>query len=199
MPAIVSHKYRFITPHIPRTGGTSLTEYLLPHLGKDDKMGPMLEKHQALRTIQRGFRRHGVFTNYTKFAIVRHPFDRIASLHQGYSPKCTLGSLIEQMVQGQVDIDTYAFFWPIGRWICDLEGNNLLDETFRLEDGLGQAVQFLNDMGVPLKGEIPHVNEGPLKSKDREKYLELWSGLSYPHQEAFKHLYQWDYEAFGYE
>jgi hypothetical protein len=204
MSAIVSHKYKFIYPHIPRTGGTSLTDLILPHLGRDDVM-QNLEKHQALRTLQRGFRRKGVFDNYTKFAVVRHPFDRIASLHQGYTPKCTMSSLIEQMDTGKVDINTYAFFWPIGRWITDLEGNNLLDETFRFEDGLGHAVQFLNDLGMPVKIEdLPHINKGVKNDDSGENlnkafYLEQWQGLSYPHQEAFKNLYQWDYEAFGYE
>ncbi len=176
-----------------------MTDFIMPHLGPDDATGKTLEKHQAMRTLQRGFRRKGMFDNYAKFAVVRHPFDRIASLHQGYEPKCTLGSLIEQMAQGLIDINTYAFFWPQGRWLCDLEGNNLLDTVFRLEDSLEHVVDFLKDLGVPLKGELPHVNEGPLKSKAREKYEAAWNDLSYTHQAAFKHLYQWDYEAFGYE
>jgi hypothetical protein len=204
MPAIVSHKYKFIFPHIPRTGGTSLTDFIMPHLGKNDVTDKTLEKHQAMRTLQRGFRRKGVFDNYVKFAVVRHPFDRIASLHQGYKPKCTLSSLIEQMTRGSICIDTYAFFWPIGRWLCDLEGNNLLDQTFRLEDGMEHVADFLKDLGVPQHHVITHVNKGVRNNGSGENlnkafYLEQWEGLTRSQQTTFKHIYKWDYETFGYE
>ncbi len=177
-----------------------MTEFIKPHLGKSDAIDPyMLPKHESLRTISIGFRRKNVFRDYVKFAIVRHPFDRIASLHQGYSPECTFSDLVRQMASGQIDINKIAFFWPMGRWLCDRDGNNLVDVTFRLEDGFGFVTDFLKDLGVPNNGNFPHLNEGKLKSENREKYEEVWNGLSLEIRYLFKELYAWDYEAFGYE
>ena len=197
MSAIVSHKFKFIFPHIPRTGGTSLTEFIMPQLGRKDRTDSTLEKHQALRTLKLGF---DEFDDYVKFAVARHPFDRIASLHQGYEPKCTLEHLIAQIAAKKIDIKAYAFFWPMKRWLCNAKGENLADYIFKFESGFKPVVKFLNHMGMDLDiKDFPHVNAGNLKSKKREKYEAVWDGLSVQAQDTFRQLYKWDYEAFGYK
>ena len=133
MSAFLSHKLKLIFPHIPRTGGTSLTEFIEPFLGPDAITDGQFEKHQSLRTIKQAHPKE--FELYTVFAVVRHPFDRLASLIQGYRPKMTLAQLMSRLKAGIISKNE-AFFWSAQRWLCDINGENLADEVFKLEDGL---------------------------------------------------------------
>lgn len=198
MSAIISHKYKFIYPHIPRTGGTSLTQLMTPHLGGKDITDGQLEKHQSLNLISIGFPKETM--EYVKFAVVRHPFDRLASLHQGYSPKCSLSSIVDQLYYGKIDIKTYAFFWPVQRWICDAYGTNLIDRVFKFEDGFKDVVQFLNTLGMPIDiKDFPHVNKGLVNDGNRKYYADQRKMCSKETMLKIEELYAWDYKNLDYK
>lgn len=79
---IVSHKYQFVFVHIPKTGGTSITEALRPKLCKrtdilrDDEL-----KHLPAAPIRAGyFNSPDVWwRNYFTFAVMRNPWELIHS------------------------------------------------------------------------------------------------------------------------
>lgn len=79
----ISHKYKVIFVHIQRTGGTSILkafEELDPDLVKILPFDPAKKrtKHCFASDIQ-GLIDEEVFTTYTKFSVVRNPFDRMVS------------------------------------------------------------------------------------------------------------------------
>ena len=203
MPAIVSHKYKFIFPHVPGTGGTSISDFVAPHLGPDDITDNLLEKHQSMRVLQMGCRRGNLFDSYTKFAIVRNPIDRFIYLHQGWNPKCTLDEMVDQIISGQAEKKNgkdFAFYWSAKRWLCDHDGNLLVDKIFKFEYGFKEIVQFLSALGVPGKLEdFPQSNKGPLSQGGRD-YYERQRDIAHPDTlQRLRLLYAGDYEMFGYE
>jgi len=192
MSSFMSHKLKLIFCHVPRTSGTSMTEFLRPHVGADYVQDPQFEKHQAMRTIKLGFPKE--VEKYASLAMVRHPFDRFVSLHAGYSPKCTLDEMVYEIISGRLNLKKYAFYWSAQRWLCDINGNMLATHVFRLEDGIKPVVQLLNKLGASVKVEdYPHVNAG---TADYKKQREACSDET---MKGIEKIYSWDYDTFGYE
>lgn len=187
MPAFVSHKFKLIFPHIPRTGGTSLFDAIRPHLGPDDVVDS-LDKHQSLRVLKVAFRRKDVFGRYAKFAVVRDPFVRLASLHRGFRPPEDFAVVVAKLAAGRFGRD-YDFLWPAKRWLCDGEGRNLCDRVFRLEDGFAPILSFLRSRGVPVEG-IPHVNGS---NPEPDYYQRLKAGCAPTTLQRIHELYAWDF------
>jgi hypothetical protein len=140
MPTIVSHKYKFIFCHIPRTAGTSFTEAVRPFLGKDDEIDTF-EKHTPLRKILKS-RFRDVFDKYLKVAIIRDPQDR-------------LNSLAVDPPENTKDTDEY--WWNDDKWLYDDQGNILADVLLKFEELPGCAIDFLKRVGIDCK-EFPHLN-----------------------------------------
>jgi hypothetical protein len=96
---IINHSYRFIFLHIPKTAGTSVTNWLTGFTGWNDiELGGTdygerlqaiycrrfkLEKHSPARQI-RAVVGDALWSDYFKFAIVRHPLDRLVSAYHFY-------------------------------------------------------------------------------------------------------------------
>ena len=195
MSAFLSHKYKLIYPHIPRTGGTSLTEAVIPHLGAKDISDGRLEKHQSFRIIKIGHPKE--FAEYVKFAVVRDPFDRIASLHQGYNIDTNLSRVVEKLYYGIIPKDE-AFFWPMKNWLCSSEGEPLYDIIFRFETDLPDKITaFLKNAGIPVDN-FPHVNKGKLNDGKKEYYEQKRKECKSV-MPMFREHYSWDYAMFGYE
>ena len=120
MSSFVSHKYRLIFCHVPRTGGTSFTEAIKPYLGPHDELDTY-EKHTALRNMQEG-RLSEEFKRYLKVAIWRDDKDRMASL----------SNIAEQQ---KLDLkETDAFWWSNEMWLCDEAGNMLANELIMFDE-----------------------------------------------------------------
>ena len=94
---IISKKYKFIFIHIPKTGGCSVENALINHLGKEDlitdRMNYQHEKinakfcdiphHSTLRSIHE--LTSNEYKDYYKFAFVRNPYERMVSMYSFYS------------------------------------------------------------------------------------------------------------------
>ena len=170
-----------------------MTEYLQPYFGRH-VMEPQFEKHYSMRSVKMAFPKE--VSEYTCLTMIRDPFDRFASLHKGYSPKCTLNEMVDEIVSGRLNIKTYAFYWSLQRWLCDVNGELLANRIFRLEDGFKPVVQLLNKLGAPVEIEdMPHINKGVFGA-DTIKYQEQRAMCSDKTIQAIKELYAWDYYLF---
>lgn len=141
MTTIISHKFKFIFCHIPKSGGTSFTEYVRPHLGTADDISSF-QKHERLMTIKNS-RYDRIFNKYLKIAIIRDEEDRRASLDR---------VRIDQK-------ETDEFYWRSDKWIRDNEGNILADVLIEFKNLATEAVDLLETLGVP-RGEFPNIKAG---------------------------------------
>lgn len=92
---LISHKYRFITVDIPKTGTRSLRETLTSMEGVVDILGKpynsedILKQHAPISDIEQGFHENGWlgFNSYYKYSVVRNPWDRYFSFFTYYKMK----------------------------------------------------------------------------------------------------------------
>jgi len=76
---IVSHKHRLIFTHIPKNAGTSIGQWLLEHVPDAGEMPNTLKHHTPHHVHQHG--------DYTYFAVVRNPYDRLLSQYNFHVEK----------------------------------------------------------------------------------------------------------------
>jgi hypothetical protein len=96
---IINHTYKFIFLHVPKTAGTSITSYLSSFTGWNDiELGGTAYGEQIQEIFGRRFKLHkhstaqqirqiigeGVWGEYFRFAVVRHPLDRLVSAYHFY-------------------------------------------------------------------------------------------------------------------
>ena len=91
---LISHKHKFITVDIPKTGTRSLRETLdglgiIDVLGKPYKSDDRLKQHASILNIKQGFIDNGwsEFDDYYKYSVVRNPWDRYFSFLTFYKMK----------------------------------------------------------------------------------------------------------------
>jgi hypothetical protein len=92
---LISHKHKFITVDIPKTGTRSLRETLTSMEGVTDVLGKpynsddILKQHAPILDIEQGFRENGWlgFNSYYKYSVVRNPWDRYFSFFTYYKMK----------------------------------------------------------------------------------------------------------------
>jgi hypothetical protein len=132
---IVSHKYKFIFIHIPKTGGTSIERWFGRHAGEDDHVyeTDTFKKHLSARMMKEQFSELGwedKWDEYFKFVIIRNPWDII---HSDYY---FVKSISEQIVQRYYVLEpdshvgTFKEKWVEKcKWIQD--NNPTFEEFFR--------------------------------------------------------------------
>lgn len=79
---MISHKYKCIFIHIPRTGGTYVEKIISEHffLGKNRNFWDIANKEKHLIASQAKEKYAEYWNNYLKFSIVREPISRMRSM-----------------------------------------------------------------------------------------------------------------------
>jgi len=156
------HKWAFI--HIPKTGGTSITNSIL-----DIPETEVLTSHDTIRLLENS-------SDYFVFTMVRNPYTRFMS---AYYANCRKGGYetLENYIKNFNENETWNL--PQNHYI--LSGKT----KSRKVNFIGRYENYTNDVSyifekLEVNKKIPHLNRNPIY----DKHPEL-------NQESFyKHMYQ---------
>ena len=197
---LISHKHKFITIDIPKTGTTSINHSLLPLLGIEDIFSYPNFRLQKIQTQAKAIQdsmRHSTYSqilakflnvqNYFRFCFVRNPWDRILSFYlfkkhnavnkipQDMSFKDFLSlNLSEDFPCQYFYIDGFHDFSFVGRF-----------------ENLQQDFNAVCDkIGIPQQ-QLPHKNK-----TNHKHYTEYYDDET---REIVAEKYARDIESFGYK
>lgn len=183
---MISHKHRCVFVHIPKCGGQSVEHIFVKENGltwdtraplllrsnDDERLGPPRLAHLTYQDyIRYGYASEQMMNEYMTFAIVRNPFKRVESLYRfwGYDAAITFEKFVTEVLEKQINERgvSYWFFRPQTDFICDDEGEILVDHLVKLEEIDQTLPKILAESGV-MNTSIPHVN----KSKEKRGFVQ---------------------------
>jgi hypothetical protein len=196
---VISHTNKFIFCPVPKTGCTSIGRSLSKTLGVDTGKRNI---HAPLRN----FKQRNDITRFTKFAVVRNPFDRFVSaslFHIVAYGRFVDGENIprvRQLLHWIVSesmfprvTKRYVSFKTMGYMLLDDEGTTLLPDILgRFETLQDSFDTFSEAVGLPLV-KLDKLNAQRIPRLDYKQYYD--SALI----DRVAQLYAQDLELFGYD
>ena len=199
---MISHKYKCIFIHIPRTGGTSLETHIC---GKDWWKINSGTKHLIASTAKKVYKEH--WDDYFKFSFVRNPWARMASMVKyAHSYGVCInngkldvsGYLTSEFVRDGREVDPRTVSaddeFPPATPNC-VYGNILneeLDFVGRLENIEQDSKFILKTIGFPELKTYPKVESRHIKRTCGDVYTNAV-------KEEVSKLYGVDIDTYGYE
>ena len=185
---MISHKYKCIFVHIPKTAGTSIENVL-----RDENPPVYNSLHNTASTYIKKYERY--FDNYFKFSVVRNPWDRLVSgyfYHRalGYgSHKDRYGKSFKEFVQ---KIETFPQrHFLVGQYnYINIKGVDVLDYLIKfesLEEGFCEVSKKLNFKIKTLYD---------VRKTEHKHYTEYYNDET---KQIVAEKYAKDIEYFGYE
>ncbi|MCX7096477.1 MAG: sulfotransferase family 2 domain-containing protein [Methylococcales bacterium] len=193
---LISHKYRIIFVHIQRTGGNSIRQLLngmdaaavqeLPIAAGKNRL-----KHCFVSDIYASIE-PSVFLSYTKFAVVRNPFDRLFSWYSmfkhntiakseiagGVERTAQLGNAVEAAVAPYLDsFDSFLSLPNSGLFerfyfnqldYLQVDGKLAVDHVLRFENLTDDFNALAKTLDLP--GQLPAVNQSIRQQDYRKAY-----------------------------
>lgn len=205
---MISHQFKTIFVHIPKTAGQSVESVfleahgldwdsrapLLLRLNEDPANGPNRLAHlYADEYVRLGHVTQAQFDEYFKFAIVRDPFDRIISEYR-YRPNRMTGQFF-QFVNRKFkdDFSDLARHMALQtRYLYDESGRLLVNKVVRFEK-LAEELPEIFARTIGVRRPLPHVNKAG--SKRRSFGFEDMSWFS---RRAVRRRYAEDFRILGY-
>ena len=187
-----ANKYKTIFIHIPKTGGSSISDALF---SQSSRHVPWFEyyKYNEMK-----------FNQFFKFAIVRNPWDRLVSsffyLKNGGMNKMDSDWALENLskyynfedfVKGWVNkknINSWVHFKPQKYWICNENNKIMIDYLGRLET-ISKDFLFISNK-LDNARSLMKIN-----SSSRGKYQNYYN---YQTKEIVEKVYSDDIKLFGY-
>lgn len=192
---LISHKHKFVTVDIPKTGSRSLRETFYP-LNVIDVVGPPnpednFYQHATAEMIKAGFEKFKWnWNDYIKLTIVRDPWDRMYShfnylKNQRELKKCKDWKSWDQATVHQIQsADNFFKRYPDDRtafkklldnhpsqqqYICENE-TLIVDKIYRFENIVTIFDEIKNICNIAHDITIAHANKGSYRSKSSELY-----------------------------
>jgi hypothetical protein len=211
---LISHKYRFIFIHIPRSAGISMRGALRPYAGgwTFPRLNPRHLRwepnypHYTAREV-RDYLGHRRFNRYFKFAFVRNPWDRLVSRYfflraqQGNDPERRInqrhyyppGSLsFTEWLLGEGEEKNCIHpldLRPQVEWLFEPDGTPLVDFIGRFELLSTDFAEVCRRVGIETR--LVHEN----RNKPTDEYQGYYSAVA----EAFvAERFHSDIEQWGY-
>lgn len=175
--SMISHHHKAIFVHIPKCGGQSIEIAFLNDLGlswktraplllrqnNNPNIGPPILAHLVARDYTKyHYISQELFLQYYKFALVRHPVDRLISIFNYLNLKTATGSKVSwdnflyKIVPRKLEEKNY-FFLPQTEYCLNEDGEVLLDDIFQLKQMEANIPKIRASSG--LKSEVPHINK----------------------------------------
>ena len=188
----ISHKYKFIFFANPKTGSSSVRQFLNPYTDQH----PVLNYLQ--RTVENPFYPHirpeetraifqelnWDFYSYQRFVFTRNPWARLVSLYEHVMRNVKNPPAFPEWLYtikpngiggGGEDHQRWRKYgaYSIEHYIKDKTGNILVDKVLRLEDIQSTLRPYLSGLGLPKLDEIKlnHSN----KRKNKEHYSQYYN------------------------
>ncbi len=208
---MISHHHKVIFVHIPKTGGQSVEQMFLDDLGlswderaaltlrpnKDRSIGPNRLAHlYADEYVSKGHVTQAQWDSYTKFAVVRNPYDRIVSeyLYRFQKTPWWKTPFPRRFVRRTYKtdfFDTARHMQPQLRYVTDDKGEIIVDHILKFET-MGAEVEALwaELFGAPRS--LPHRNK--TKSDNRARKERVHKQIA----PLVASIYAEDFKAFDY-
>ncbi len=181
---MVSHHFKCIFVHVPKTAGQSIEQVFLDALGRtwetrapllmrynpDPGLGPPLLSHlKAREFVLHGHVTPETFQEYFTFGFVRNPWDRMVSLYKqfGYEGKCGFKNFMRNTFTHDISRTKYWFVCPQVEYLHDDQGDLLVDFIGRYENLENDFKKIRKVLGLPHV-QLPHVNDSQKKIKNME-------------------------------
>jgi len=171
MAFIISHKYKFVYVHIPKTGGTSLCQANLPNRPRGGYLADVLPKTDLTIPHARVSYAAKYLWDYTFWATLRNPYDRFISVYlrgcsvHGWRP---FSQFIDEVAFNKISL-TYAFL-PQTHWVT-YNGEIPIDHFVNFERLVPETMRTLEWLGVPHDKPFPHLKKS-VRKPWREYYTE---------------------------
>jgi hypothetical protein len=195
---IISHKYRFIFIHIPKTGGVSIFNSLLPYLGPNDISIDSEKRHTEGKKIELFLsqiygeeKAKEIWKNYFKFAFVRNPYDRVLSnyFYVRNTPEHIAYKNYLDYKSFKDAIKNIAIGRPCYEYIIDDEGKIIVDFIGRFENLQEDFNIICDKLNLP---KISLVHDNKTNHKDYGEYYDKES------RDIVDKRFKRDLEMFGY-
>jgi len=181
---MISTSKKLIFVHIPKTGGSSIELILNPYL--DDKVIKEDDKHINIKT---NFKNNlgvnykhatatelkliygdDIFNNYHKFTVIRHPYDRLLSLHFWVYNSWNLNKFKKGLSTSITsdDIKTNRHIGPLSYFIEDSNGDLLIDRIIKFDNLNNEFNELCKDFGI--SEQLIHLNK--TKHMNHSKYYD---------------------------
>jgi len=208
---LISHKYKFIFIHNPKSGGTSISKALTPYaslacripekyrnyliklVGENPNQG-IIRKHISAFKLQQIISPQ-IWNSYFKFGFVRNPYDRSISYFH-YIKQSPLHPEYQKYLQFQ-DFEDYIknhkpnIYRLQSTYLTDENDNFLVDYIGRFENLQSDFDFICNKIGIN-RIELPHANQ----SKRDNNILKYYTTEM---QEIVFHHFQRDFINFQYD
>lgn len=204
MPWGLSHEYKFIFIHIPKTAGTTICSSwegaLLKNVCK--KSGVLGGTHKSAMQLKEMF--PAEWEEYTKWAVIRNPYDRFVSKYyfKQLEPRKNFDlEWTDKEAEGILPqlywiTDRHDYFLPTSPYDRkDLHfGNIVVDKLLRYENLNQELKNLFEELGIKLKSydAIPHFRQTRMVGDYKNYFDEKLKGI-------VKYLYREDLKRLGYD
>jgi len=198
----ISHRHKFIYISKPKSASESIRQALGDHsdIFSDEDFQSPYYHHTTLRQLKKHFTEmRWDFNSYFKFTSLRNPWDMVVSLY--FYAKTDIKGLEfwhkspDYNAQELMPFKTWVksgkaeSFYTLKNFICDENGNNLVDHVVRIENINFDLDLVASQLGITLN--CPHLNQTCHK-----KYSEYYDGET---KEIIAKSFKFDIEYGGYE
>lgn len=202
---IISDKYKLIFISIPKTGTSSMQEALLCNL--ESKKNQLYINERLIKTNDHITATKlkdllaGDWNTYYKFAVVRDPYERRASLYRYYRylllkrhPRVKGMRLLDLRLRwllAQLPFVIWAIFYPsksCTKFVCDKTGTCIVDKVIYYQNLEEELKQLIKDLDLP-NFQLARTNQVS-NNKKKKFFLETFSFL------ITKIYYRKDYNRF---